>query len=54
MPALAAVVPAYVDSIMVCADADLAGQRGATDLVAGLSARRIEARAVIAAGSAAA
>jgi hypothetical protein len=44
LPALADAVPAYVESVTICADPDEAGQRSAHDLTAALSARPIEVR----------
>jgi Toprim domain len=51
MPALAAVVPDYIESVLVCADPDPDGRRFAADLVAGVEDRGIEARALVASQS---
>jgi hypothetical protein len=48
MPALAAMLPANIDSVSVIADDDRDGRRYAADLAAGARARGIEARAIIA------
>jgi hypothetical protein len=51
LPALAAVVPGYIESVLVCADDDPDGRRGALALVGHFDSRGIEARAVIAGDS---
>jgi hypothetical protein len=51
MPALSAVVPAYIESVLISADDDPTGRQGAVELVGRLGARGIEARAVIAGNS---
>jgi Toprim domain len=51
MPALSAVVPAYIESVLISADDDPTGRRGAFELVGRLGARGIQARAVIAGNS---
>jgi Toprim domain len=48
MPALAAVIPAYIDCVTVVADDDPDGRRFAADLAAGVRARGIEGRTIIA------
>jgi hypothetical protein len=48
MAALAAAVPDYINTVTMSADDDAAGRQGAAELVAGLEARGIEARLVIA------
>jgi hypothetical protein len=48
MASLATVVPSYIDAVTVIADDDSDGRRGATDLAAGISARRIEVRCIVA------
>jgi putative DNA primase/helicase len=42
MPALAALVPDYIETVTICGHADLAGRRGALDLARALKARGIE------------
>ena len=44
MPALADAIPAYIDCVTICADADEAGQRGAHGLARALRRREIEFR----------
>jgi 5S rRNA maturation endonuclease (ribonuclease M5) len=42
MPALADSVPSYIEHVLIIADADPAGQRGAHGLAERLSERRID------------
>jgi hypothetical protein len=42
MPALAALVPDYIETVTTCGHSDLAGRRGAIDLARALKARGIE------------
>jgi Toprim domain len=48
MPALAPVVPSYIDCTTVVADDDRDGRRFASELAEGLRARNMDARAIIA------
>jgi Toprim domain len=48
MPALADVVPAYIDCVTVIADDDEDGRRHAAELVSRLQSKEIETRAIIA------
>jgi hypothetical protein len=47
MPALAAVIPAYINCVTVLADDDAMGRRDAAELSARIQARAIEARLII-------
>jgi hypothetical protein len=51
MPALAAVVPSYIDCTTVVGDDDRDGRRFASDLADGIRARGVDARAIIATAS---